>query len=63
MLPEVEHRWCACHIYVNWSKKHRKGELKKKLWKDAWSTFDKEFLGHKKELGEMSYEATRDLMK
>ncbi|XP_057793129.1 uncharacterized protein LOC131009738 [Salvia miltiorrhiza] len=28
--PEAEHRWCARHIYANWSKKWRGAELKKR---------------------------------
>ncbi|XP_050218110.1 uncharacterized protein LOC126668921 [Mercurialis annua] len=32
-LPQAEHRWCARHIYANWSKDFRGGELKQKFWK------------------------------
>ena len=42
-LPEAEHRWCARHIYANWSKKWRGTELKKKFWTCAWSTYEEEF--------------------
>ena len=29
VLPKALHRWCASHIFANWSKRHRGGELKR----------------------------------
>ena len=26
VLLEVEQRWCACHTFANWSKRHRVGD-------------------------------------
>ena len=63
VLPEAEHRWCARHIYANWSKKWTGGEMKKKFWICAWSTFPEEFEDNLKKLGEVSKSAAEDLMK
>ena len=41
VCPEVEHRWRACHIFANWAKRHRGGEIKRQFWKASWSTFEK----------------------
>ena len=63
VLPKSEHRWCARHIYANWSKKWRGGELKKKFWICAWSTYDEEFKDNLKKIGELSKTAAEDLLK
>lgn len=33
MLPSAEHRFCAVHMYGNWSKTHRGTNLKIAFWK------------------------------
>ncbi|XP_057801530.1 uncharacterized protein LOC131016805 [Salvia miltiorrhiza] len=43
ITPYAEHRWCARHIYANWSKKWRGEEMKKRFWIAAWSSFEEEF--------------------
>ena len=52
LLPEVEHRWCARHIYANWSKKFSGAVYCEKFWKCAWSTFEERFKDNLDSLGE-----------
>ncbi|CAL9754013.1 unnamed protein product [Musa acuminata subsp. burmannicoides] len=63
ILPEAEHRWCARHIYANWSKKWRGGAMHPRFWICAWSTYEEEFQDNLKELGTVSKQAAFDLMK
>ena len=63
VLLEVEHRWCERHIFVNWLNKWHGGELKKKFWMCAWSTFPEEFKNNLEKLGELSKKAAEDLLK
>ena len=54
---EVEHRWCARHIFSNWSKRHRGGEVNRQFWKVTWYTFKEEFLNNTRQLGEVGSNA------
>ena len=63
VLPVVEHRWCARHIFANWSKKWHRGEMKKKFWLCAWSTFPEEFEDNLQKLSEVSQIVVEDLLK
>ena len=62
MLLEAEHRACAKHMYANWSKKLKGWEFQLQFWKAVWSTFEEEFAKNMKKMGEISPNATSDLM-
>ncbi|XP_050229266.1 uncharacterized protein LOC126678406 isoform X2 [Mercurialis annua] len=63
-VPEAEHRWCARHVYANWSKDWRGGELKQKFWACAWSTYEEEFIDNlNKMAADHGDRAAGDLMK
>ena len=59
---QAEHKWCAHHTFANWSKQHRGEEMKKQFWKVAWFTFEEEFVDNMRQLGEVSSNASKDLM-
>ncbi|XP_057803543.1 uncharacterized protein LOC131018863 [Salvia miltiorrhiza] len=61
-IPDVEHRWCARHIYANWSKKWRGEELKKRFWLAAWSSFEKEFKLNMAKLSSIKKQTAVDLL-
>ena len=63
VLPQAEHRWCARHIYQNWSKKWSGGVLKNKFFICAWSTFEEEFKDNLEKIGEVSVKAAEDLLR
>ena len=63
MLPDAEHRWCARHIYSNWSKKWTGREMMKKFFICAWSTYPEEFEDNLKKLGELNKKAAKDVLK
>ncbi|XP_057808582.1 uncharacterized protein LOC131023057 [Salvia miltiorrhiza] len=62
ILPQAEHRWCARHIYANWSKNWRGPELKKRFWICAWSSYEEEFKENLTKLGEIKKKAADELM-
>ena len=62
VCPKAEHRWCACHIFANWCKRHREGEMKRQFWMATWFTFEEEFVDNIKQLGEVSSNAAKDLI-
>ncbi|XP_057793981.1 uncharacterized protein LOC131010465 [Salvia miltiorrhiza] len=61
-LPEAEHRWCARHIYANWSKKWRGEEMKKRFWISAWSSFEEEFKLNISKISSIKAQAAVDLL-
>ena len=63
VLPSSKHHWCARHIFANWSKKWHGGEMKKKFWLCAGSTFPEEFEDNLQKLGEVGEKAAEDLLK
>ncbi|CAH9125380.1 unnamed protein product, partial [Cuscuta epithymum] len=62
VVPQAEHRWCARHVWANWSKKWNGGELKKKFWICAWSTFEEEFKENLEKMGKVSKKAAESLV-
>ncbi|XP_050210068.1 uncharacterized protein LOC126660546 [Mercurialis annua] len=62
IFPGAEHRWCARHIWANWSKKWGGGHLQKQFWICAWSTYEEEFIDNLKKIGETSKKAAEDLV-
>ncbi|XP_057774982.1 uncharacterized protein LOC130993960 [Salvia miltiorrhiza] len=63
ILPRAEHRWCARHIYANWSKKWRGPELKKRFWICAWSSYEEEFKENLVKVGDIKQKAAEELVK
>lgn len=61
-LPESNHRYCVKHIESNWCKRWRSGEMKKLLWRYAWSTYEKYFQDQLKNMGNMDEDIVRDLL-
>ena len=43
LIPLVEHRNCARHIYANWKKVHKGPKLKQLFWKLVRSTYRQEY--------------------
>ncbi|XP_057791225.1 uncharacterized protein LOC131008359 [Salvia miltiorrhiza] len=62
VTPQAEHRWCARHIYANWSKKWRGEEFKKRFWTAAWSSYPMEFKMNMAKLSAINKKATTDLL-
>ena len=62
VCPKAVHKRCARYIFTNWSKRHRGGEMKRQFWKATWSTFEEEFADNMIQLGDVSSNATKDLM-
>ena len=63
VFPQAEHRWCARHIFSNWSKKYGIGEVKKKFFVFAWSTFEEEFKDNLLKLGELTKKGVENVPK
>ncbi|CAH9123613.1 unnamed protein product [Cuscuta epithymum] len=63
VIPDEEHRFCARHVYANWSKKWRGDQLCKKFWICAWNTYEEELQNNLKRLGKLSNEAASDVLK
>ncbi|XP_057791096.1 uncharacterized protein LOC131008220 [Salvia miltiorrhiza] len=62
-LPNAEHRWCARHIYANWSKNWRGPELTKQFWICAWSTYEEDFKQNLTKIGDIKKKAAEELLK
>ncbi|XP_057803709.1 uncharacterized protein LOC131019041 [Salvia miltiorrhiza] len=62
VTPAAEHRWCARHIYANWSKKWRGEELKKRFWATAWSSFQQKFKFNLAKVSAINKKAVEDLL-
>nr|XP_009792001.1 PREDICTED: uncharacterized protein LOC104239151 [Nicotiana sylvestris] len=64
VLPLSNHRFCVRHIDANWSKRIRiSGEMKKYLWWSAWSTYEEDFKDQLKNLGELSVDIVKELLR
>nr|KAJ0211097.1 hypothetical protein LSAT_V11C400226380 [Lactuca sativa] len=62
ILPHVEHRQCARHIYVNFNKAFSGLDLKKLLWACAMSCVDGDFLRNMEKIKTISPSAYEYLM-
>ncbi|XP_070041980.1 uncharacterized protein [Nicotiana tomentosiformis] len=64
ILPLSNHRFCVRHIEGNWSKRIRISvEMKKYLWWSAWSTYEEDFKDQLKNLGELSIDVAKELLR
>ena len=62
VLPEVEHRLCARHIWANWSKNWKGNELKKRFFFCAWSSFVEQFNENLKNISKINKQAVTAIM-
>ncbi|KAL4304221.1 hypothetical protein GQ457_10G018050 [Hibiscus cannabinus] len=63
LLPRVEHRVCARHLYANWRKENPGGDLKKEFWAACKSTTDTDFEHHISKIEQLKATAKESLMK
>ncbi|KAK8540850.1 hypothetical protein V6N13_038593 [Hibiscus sabdariffa] len=61
-LPKVEHRFCARHIYANWRKKYKGGDLQLLFWAMCKATTEVEFQRHSSRMSKLKDKALRSLM-
>ncbi|KAL4272493.1 hypothetical protein GQ457_13G012320 [Hibiscus cannabinus] len=61
-LPNVEHRFCARHMYANWRKKHKGGDLQMLFWSCCKATTQPQFNQIVARIGELKKKAYDDLM-
>ena len=62
VLPEVEHRLCARHIYANWAKRQRGAKLRELFCDCARSTFEDQFNDNLRLIENESKEAANALV-
>ncbi|KAL4285000.1 hypothetical protein GQ457_16G029830 [Hibiscus cannabinus] len=46
-FPKIEHRFCARHMYANWRKVHKGGDMQMLFWKCCKATTQSEFANSK----------------
>lgn len=63
VVPLVEHKMCAHHIYANWRKKHRLQEYQKRFWKIAKAPNEQLFKYYKNKLVAKTPQRWQDLEK
>ncbi|KAL4282895.1 hypothetical protein GQ457_16G000570 [Hibiscus cannabinus] len=61
-LPHVEHRYCARHMYANWKKDHKGGDLQLLFWNCCKATTQPLFQKHADKIGKLKPKAYADLM-
>ncbi|KAL4379129.1 hypothetical protein GQ457_02G013030 [Hibiscus cannabinus] len=61
-LPYVEHRYCARHMYANWKKDHKGGDLQLLFWNCCKATTQPLFQKHADKIGKLKSKAYADLM-
>lgn len=57
--------YCQKHItgvLANWFKKWRSDEIKKSIWWCSWNTYEEEFEDQLIKLGDLSEDATKDIL-
>lgn len=62
IIPKVEHRMCARHIYANWKKKHPDHDLQKRFWRCAKAPNQILFNYNRARLAQITPEGARDMM-
>ncbi|KAK8643616.1 hypothetical protein V6N13_012902 [Hibiscus sabdariffa] len=63
LLPRVEDRVCARHLYANWRKENPGGDLKKEFWAACKSTTNADFEHHISKIEQLKATAKESLMK
>ncbi|KAL4348394.1 hypothetical protein GQ457_17G012510 [Hibiscus cannabinus] len=61
-LPHVEHRYCARHMYANWKKDHKGGDLQLLFWNCCKATTQPLFRKHADRICKLKPKAYADLM-
>ncbi|KAL4289782.1 hypothetical protein GQ457_14G002440 [Hibiscus cannabinus] len=61
-LPNVEHRFCARHMYSNWKKVRKCGDLQLLFWSCCKATTQPQFNRYASRIGELKPKALDDLM-
>jgi hypothetical protein len=62
LLPGIEHRMCARHIYAVWAKKWRGTELKMQFWTCAKATFEADLDYELKKLNKLGNGSVAELL-
>lgn len=62
IIPKVEHRMCARHIYANWKKKKPGHDLQKRFWRCAKAPNQILFNYNRARLAQITPEGARDMM-
>ncbi|KAL4581763.1 hypothetical protein LXL04_006291 [Taraxacum kok-saghyz] len=62
VLPAVEHRQCARHVYANYKKSYVGVDFKKLFWATSMSTTESAFVGIMEQLKDLNQAAYRHLM-
>ncbi|GKV49214.1 hypothetical protein SLEP1_g55976 [Rubroshorea leprosula] len=62
VLPLINHRYCARHLYCNLAKRHRGDDIKLAFWLAARASYQIEFLEKMEELRGVSEEAYAEMM-
>jgi len=62
LVPNVEHRMCARHIYANWRKKYTNKKLQKKWWRCAKAPCRTLFNLYRAYLAQETLEGAEDMM-
>ncbi|KAK8613128.1 hypothetical protein V6N13_100901 [Hibiscus sabdariffa] len=62
-LPHVEHRYYVRHIYANWKKDHKGGDLQLLFWNCCKATTQPLFQKHADRIGKLKPKTHVDLMK
>ncbi|KAF2308186.1 hypothetical protein GH714_036528 [Hevea brasiliensis] len=63
LVPHMEHRNYARHIYANWKKLHKGQEFKSLFWKTVYATYEAAFKKHITALKDLDVKANEDFMK
>ncbi|KAK8613997.1 hypothetical protein V6N13_122376 [Hibiscus sabdariffa] len=61
-LPNVEHRFCARHMYANWKKSHKGGDLQLLFWSCCKATTQPQFEQYASRIFQLKKKAFDDLM-
>ncbi|KAL4377761.1 hypothetical protein GQ457_02G024330 [Hibiscus cannabinus] len=61
-LPNVEHRFCARHMYANWKKLHKGGDLQLMFWSCCKATTRPQFEQYSLRIGQLKKKAFDDLI-
>lgn len=62
LIPRVEHRICARHIYANWRKRYTNQKLQKKFWNCTKSSCRELFNYNRAKLAQDTPQGAKDMM-